>query len=140
MRAHRLLVWLTLAGLAPAIPLGAQDTYRALGRRDPFAPLVVASPPSAPGTVTRRVPGLAGLAVADVVLTGVIASGPTRLALLQGADGRTYLARQQERLQDAVVHRIDADAVILMLTTPPRSGPREIRKPLRPTTADGGGV
>lgn len=114
--------------------------YRGLGRRDPFAPLVEATPaapkPGAPAV--RRAPGLAGMSVADVVLKGIIASGPTRLALLEGPDGKSYLARAQDRLQDGLVRSIEADAVVLVITGPARGGSREIRKALRPA-ADGGG-
>lgn len=120
--------------------VGVPDTgYQGFGRRDPFAPLV--APPSAATTTpapARRAPGLAGMAAADVVLKGIISSGSTRLALLEGSDGKTYLARAQDKLQDAVVRRIDADAVVLLTNTAPRGGSRELRKPLRPT-ADGGG-
>jgi len=111
--------------------------YQASGR-DPFVPLVV--PPRAgpaAGPVVPRAPGLAGQAVADVELKGIIASGSTRLALLAGADGRTYLARVQDRLHDAVVRRIEADAVVLLTTAGPQTASREVRKVLRPV---GGGV
>lgn len=117
-----------------------ESGYQGLTRRDPFAPLV--APPSATTTAApaaRRAPGLAGMAAADVVLKGIISSGATRLALLEGSDGKTYLARAQDKLQDAIVRRIDADAVVLLTNTAPRGGSREVRKPLRPT-ADGGGL
>jgi Tfp pilus assembly protein PilP len=113
--------------------------YQAVGRRDPFAPLVAppttAPPPAVP---VRRGPGLAGQAFADVELKGIISSGKTRLALLEGADGKTYLARVQDRLHDAVVRRIDSDAVVLLTTSPQEGGGREVRKPLRPASGGGG--
>ncbi len=138
------LVWAAPAAAQETVGIGTrvgmpETGYQGFGRRDPFAPLV--APPSAtPTTATpaRRAPGLAGMAAADVVLKGVISSGSTRLALLEGADGKTYLARVQDKLQDAVVRRIDADAVVLFTNTAPPGGSRELRKPLRPK-ADGGG-
>jgi len=116
--------------------------YQASGR-DPFVPLV--APPStspAAALVAPRAPGLAGQAVADVELKGIIASGSTRLALLAGPDGKTYLARVQDRLHDGVVRRIEADAVVLLTTAGPQQASREVRKLLRPMVgpmAEGGG-
>lgn len=138
------VVWAAPASAQETVRIGTrvgmpETGYQGFGRRDPFAPLV--APPSATPTAAapaRRAPGLAGMAAADVVLKGIISSGSTRLALLEGADGKTYLARAQDKLQDAVVRRIDADAVVLLTNTASRGGSRELRKPLRPT-ADGGG-
>lgn len=151
-RLASLLGLLCLCLGASAAPAAAQDVvtvgtrvglpdtdYRAWGRRDPFAPLV--APPSAVSPATtpaRRAPGLAGMAAADVVLKGIISSGATRLALLEGADGKTYLARAQDKLQDAVVRRIDVDAVVLLTNGAPQGGTREVRKALRPSSGGGG--
>ncbi len=115
--------------------------YQASGR-DPFTPLV--APPStspAAAQVANRPAGLPGLAVADVELKGIIASGTMRLALLAGPDGKTYLARVQDRLHDAVVRRIETDAVVLLTSAGPQTASREVRKLLRPMTgpvAEGG--
>jgi hypothetical protein len=149
---HRSLFGVVL--LCLSVPLTAQETikigtrvgmpvtgYEGLSRRDPFAPLV--TPPTtqvaATAATPRRVPGLAGMAAADVVLKGIVASGATRLALLEGPDGKTYLARAQDRLLDAVIRRIDADAVVLLTNATAKVGGRELRKPLRPV-GEGGGL
>jgi len=149
---HRRVLGVVL--LCLSVSLTAQETikigtrvgmpvsdYDGQSRRDPFAPLV--SPPTpqaaAGAATTRRAPGLAGMTAADVVLKGIISSGATRMALLEGPDGRTYLARAQDRLHDAVIRRIDADAVVLLTTATPRGGGREVRKPLRPL-GEGGGL
>jgi hypothetical protein len=112
------------------------------GGRDPFESLVVvAATPKAAPTPARRIPGLAGMAHADVVLKGIVASGTVRLALLAGTDGKTYLAKLQDRLQDAVVRRIESDAVVLLTTAGAPGGSREVRKTIRPAseTQQGGG-
>lgn len=117
-----------------------QSGYEGQSRRDPFTPLV--APPTAPvatGTApVRRAPGLAGMTVDDVVLKGIITSGAIRMALLEGTDGKTYLAKAQDRLQDAVIRRIDVDAVVLLTNTSQRAVGREVRKPLRPVGEGGG--
>lgn len=113
--------------------------YQEIGRRDPFAPLV--NPPSAAAPATaapeKRAPGLAGHAIADLDLKGIISSGQTRIALLAAPDGKTYMARAQDRLHDGVVRRIDADAVVMLQNASMFEGAREVRKVLRP--AAGGG-
>jgi Tfp pilus assembly protein PilP len=150
---HRSLLGVVL--LCLSVPLTAQETlkvgtrvgmpasdYEGQSRRDPFAPLVSPPTPQAVGTVaaaTRRAPGLAGMTAADVVLKGIISSGTTRMALLEGPDGKTYLARAQDRLHDAIIRRIDDDAVVLLTTATPRGAGRELRKPLRPL-GEGGGL
>lgn len=125
------------------IPIGTkvgvpESGYKGQGRRDPFAPLVTSAPPAAAvaADTARRASGLAGLAVADAVLKGIITSGQTRIALLEAPDGKTYLARPQDRLHDAVVGRIDEDAVVLLTGTSARGG-REVRKALRPNVGGG---
>ncbi len=137
-----------LLGAVPAsaqepIPIGTkvgvpESGYRMQGRRDPFAPLVTSAPPAATTAAAsaRRAPGLAGLAAADAVLKGIITSGQTRIALLEAPDGKTYLARAQDRLHDAVVRRIDEDAVVLLTGGSARGG-REVRKELRPSAGGG---
>lgn len=147
---------LSLSGvllLCLTVPVTAQETmkigtrvgmpasgYEGQSRRDPFSPLV--APPTAPvaagAAPARRAPGLAGMTADDVVLKGIIASGATRMALLEGTDGKTYLAKAQDRLQDAVIRRIDADAVVLLTNATPRGGGREVRKALRPAGEGGG--
>jgi Tfp pilus assembly protein PilP len=148
---------LTLSGLlllCLSVPVTAQETikigtrvglvpsgYEGQSRRDPFTPLV--APPTAPvatnAAPVRRAPGLAGMAADDVVLKGIISSGATRMALLEGTDGKTYLAKAQDRLQDAVIRRIDVDAVVLVTNATQRAGAREVVKPLRPS-GEGGGL
>jgi hypothetical protein len=112
--------------------------YQEIGRRDPFAPLVRPPSASTPAvTAARRAAGLAGQAVADVELKGVIASGDTRMALLRGPDGKTYLARVQDRLHDAVIRRIEADAIVLLIAASPEEPAREVRKVIRPVAGGG---
>ena len=136
-------------GGAPAAPAPAKDaaaaakpdavepqgfTYDPQGRRDPFVSLIVTkkttTEPSGPMTHTLR-----GLALADARLTGILKAGDRYLATLEAPDKRSYSIRVDDRLLDAVVKRIEADAVVFVeLDANPYSGtgPREVRKTLRP--------
>ncbi len=110
--------------------------YQGAGRRDPFASLIAAPTPSS-APAAPRAAGLAGIAVADVAVKGIITSGNTWIALLEAPDGKTYLARPQDRLHDGVVRRIDADAVVFLTQAGSGAGAaREVRKGLRPTAGD----
>lgn len=122
----------------------SSTTYDAGGRRDPFASLIVPKPTpttraSGAGNA-RPAAGLAGVSVTDVIVKGVVRSGNTFIALLQAPDGRTYMAKRQDRLQDGEISRIDSDAVVFSARTADAAGvvrARDIRKPLR-TAASGG--
>jgi len=120
------------------VSLAAQEAV--VRRRDPFVPLV--SPPSSQAVITTasapRPPGLAGLSAADVALTGIITRGTRRLALLRGPDGRTYLAREHDRVHDGVISRIDRDGVVWLTAATTEDAGREMWTPLRPTSGGGG--
>lgn len=116
------------------------------GRRDPFVSLIV--PKAAPSVANaapsrpRVVAGLGGLSVSDAVVKGMIRSGTTLIALLQGPDGKTYMAKRLDRLQDGVVTRIDSDGVVFTERTADAAGvvrAHDIRKPLRPAASGSGG-
>lgn len=146
----RRLCWLAACCLV-AVPAAAQTpntaarsaAYDAAGRRDPFVSLVTpraATRAAASAAPVRRGPGLAGVAIADVVVKGVIRSGTTMIALLAAPDGRTFMAHRQDRLADGVVSRIEADGVVFSERSADVAGvarARDVRKPLR-TMASGG--
>ena len=80
------------------------------------------------------------MAIADVVVKGVIRSGSTMIALLAGPDGRTFMAHRQDRLADGVVSKIEADGVVFSERTADAAGiarARDVRKPLRAMAAGG---
>ena len=135
--------------VTPAIRVGDRvgetpTAYDDGNRRDPFVSLIApkAPPTSANATATRVRPvaGLAGVSVSDVAVKGLIRSGATLIALLQTPDGRTFMAKRLDRLQDGVVTRIDSDAVIFTEHTTDAAGAvrsRDVRKPLRPAVSGG---
>lgn len=104
------------------------------GRRDPFARPAA---PRAGATEAERPGGLAGLAVDDAVLRGIVRHGGGRVAFLEAPDGRTYAVRRTDRLFDAAVQDV-ADGAVTFLrdatAVPPEE--REVRKRLRERTED----
>ena len=111
-------------------------TYNPEGRRDPFVSLARRGGES-PGTApSARPSGLAGLTASEVSLRGTLKGRDGFVAMLQGADNKTYLVRTGDRLLDGTIRTITADAlVILQRVSDPLSveTEREVRKVLRQT-------
>ena len=123
----------------PAPPNALQPsgyTYNPEGRRDPFVSLVrrgAESPGTAPAV---RPAGLSGLTTSEVSLRGTMKGRDGFVAMMQGADNKTYLVRAGDRLLDGTIRTITADAVvILQRVSDPLSveTEREVRKVLRQT-------
>ncbi len=117
---------------APAAP--AAYTYSPDGRRDPFVSL------SGKGTDTRqagsRPPGVPGLLINEISIKGIIRDRSGFIAMIQGADNRTYVVRAGDRLMDGTVKAIVQDTVVFSQdVTDPLSlvKQKEIRKNLRST-------
>ena len=122
----------------PAPPAAAVEpppdnyTYDSQGRRDPFVT------PLGTGVVERAVSkqgaGPAGMAAADISVRGVMESRGAFIALIKGADARTYVVRAGDRLLDGVVKSVGPDGLtIVQDVNDPLSlvKTREVRKPLR---------
>jgi hypothetical protein len=107
-------------------------SYDSLGRRDPFVSLI-APKKGTPEGQPRASRGLASFMLADVVVTGISRKGTEGMAILQGADRQSYVARVNDKIADAIIKRIDAQGVVFLEI--PRPGdmqrPQETRKPLR---------
>lgn len=122
-----------------AIPVGSRvgelpTGYEDGGRRDPFGALVqprrVAAAPGS-GSAARRT-GLSGLALADVNVRGILRSGTTMLAILEGPSNQSYVTRTKDRLVDAVVVSIDAEGVVFSEQMDGTAAVSQVRKSLRP--------
>ena len=114
-------------------------SYNPEGRRDPFVSLMRRGTGTRGGTVGGRSPGLAGLEVAEVTLRGTVRSREGFVAMLQGADQRTYIVRAGDKLFDGTVRTISQnDIVILQQVNDPLSleKQREVRKVLRQAEAN----
>lgn len=109
-------------------------TYNPEGRRDPFVSLVGRGAGALGGGTGGRPAGLAGLGVAEVSLRGTLRSRDGFVAMLQGADQKTYIARVGDELLDGVVQSISLEEmVILQQVSDPLSlaSQREVRMVLR---------
>ncbi len=111
------------------------SSYDSGGRRDPFSSLVTArrSNSGAEGARQRPPSGLAGVALADVLVRGVVRNGDTMLAILEGPNRQSYVSRVNDRLLDATVARIDSDGVIFASVVERGTPPNHLRKSLRPS-------
>lgn len=111
------------------------SSYDSGGRRDPFASLVTPrrSATGSEGGRTRPPAGLAGVALADVIVRGILRNGNTMLAILEGPNRQSYVSRVNDRLLDASVARIDADGVIFAEQAERGAAPNNLRKSLRPS-------
>lgn len=144
------MVALTL--MAAAATLGAQSEVRVGsrvglsspsgyddgGRRDPFVSPVVPKKSAQPSG--RPAVGLASLSVTDVIVTGIVRSGKVAVAILQAPDGKSFMAKGQDRLGDAVVKSIDAQGVVFTAEAPDAAGvvhQREVRKTIHVMTGVG---
>jgi type IV pilus assembly protein PilP len=124
------------APAAPSAPAASSpaDSYRynPEGRRDPFVSLIARGSDAKPSA--RHADGLAGVAVAEISVRGVLESHGGYVAIVQGPDNKTYIARARDRLQDGAIRAITADGlVILQDVTDPLSlvKQKEVRKGLR---------
>ena len=156
MRAatHALLLAGFLAGQEPAPATQADDprpdaaseppdddadlpipvrSYDSGGRRDPF---LMPSPRGRPDPFAGpRPPGLAGIAVAEMTLRGLVRHGGKHLAMLETGRGRSHVVRGGEELFDGYVQSVTAGGVVIVVDGP-RGAARAVRLTLRPPRGD----
>jgi len=117
---------------APTEPTGFR--YDSGGRRDPFVSLLNSGTAGDRLTMGSRPQGLAGLSASEVALKGTLNSRTGFVALVQGADNRTYIVRPGDKLLDGTIQTITEEAmVILQQVDDPLSLQKEraVRKSLR---------
>jgi hypothetical protein len=123
------------AAEAPApVPQGPPPgyAYDPAGRRDPFISLNRASVELKSGR--GRVSGLAGLAISEATVKGVVKSQGRLVAMLQAPDNKTYIVKANDKLLDGAVRAVTPEAVVFVqhVNDPLKMvTQREIRKPLR---------
>jgi Tfp pilus assembly protein PilP len=104
------------------------------GRRDPFVSLMRRGADTQRADAATRPPGLGGLETAEVTLKGTMQTRDGFVAMLQGADGKTYIVRAGDRLLDGTVRTISQTAVVILQQVhDPLSldKQREVRKTIR---------
>jgi hypothetical protein len=124
---------------APAAgdPRPAPYVYEPAGRRDPFISLLARRTTAESGAT--RATGPAGLRLNEFGLRGVLQAGDRHIAMIQATDGRSFLLRPGDRLLDATVQDISAEAVVFLQDgegplAPARA--REVVRTLRPAVEE----
>ncbi|MDE2906969.1 MAG: hypothetical protein OXQ28_12915 [Acidobacteriota bacterium] len=103
-------------------------SYDSGGRRDPFlAPPARGRPDRFVGARPR---GLAGIAVEEMTLRGLVRLGDEYLAMLETEHGRSHVVRGGEELFDGYVQSVAAGGVVIVVDGP-RGAARAVRLTLR---------
>lgn len=104
-----LLIGLVALFLQTAVHLQGQQ-FRSLGKRDPFLNLTRVMQKEEPTLVTpplaQRPPGLPGLLVSEVIVTGMAVGEVSKVVLLRGVDNFTYLAHETASFSTATSRRL----------------------------------
>ncbi len=107
-------------GLSLPVELQAQ-IYDPRGRRDPFVDLDELFREEQPEVFIPELPplserplGLVGLAIEEVAITGVAVGEESKVVLLMGVDGFTYMAREDARLFDGYIFEISQQEVVFI--------------------------
>ena len=114
-------------------PADINYTYDAGGRRDPFVNLIGTGTDTRTAT-PRLAAGSAGLTVNEISVRGVMQSGGSLVAMVMGADKKTYLVHSGDKFADGTVKSVNAQGLVIMQdVNDPLSlvKQREIRKQLR---------
>jgi hypothetical protein len=94
-------------GADAAAPAADKDKIEAVGKRDPFAPLINDKKDSGP----HLPPGKAGLVIATVRVDGAVRSGNAMIAVVSNPEMSVYFIREGDRLYDGDVEKIGLDGV-----------------------------
>ena len=102
------------AAPAPAPPPTDTFTYNPDGRRDPFVSLLTRGGERHVPRPGQDVEGVAGLAVEDLTVRGILSSPTGLLAMVQSPDKKTYLVRQNDKLLDGIVKSITPEGLVIL--------------------------
>lgn len=85
-------------------------TYNPEGRRDPFVSLL--SRTERRGSQSSE--GIAGLAVDDLSVRGIVSSPNGFVAMVAGPNGKSFLVRPNDRLLDGTIKSITAQGLVIL--------------------------
>ena len=114
--------FLIVLSFGSSLPLELQaQIYDPRGRRDPFVDLDELFREETPEVFIPELPplserplGLVGLAIEEVAITGVAVGEESKVVLLRGVDGFTYMAREDGRLFDGYIFEISQQEVVFI--------------------------
>jgi len=125
----------TTAASAPvAAPVDDDYRYDPAGRRDPFISLVARGTDAAHGP--SGIDGLSGLGITELSVRGVLKNPTGYVAIVQGPDNKTYVAKRGDRLLDGSIRSIGPEGLVLVQEVTDPLSPvkqREVRKGLHGT-------
>jgi Tfp pilus assembly protein PilP len=116
------------------VPPAEAYSYEPAGRRDPFISLVGTGIDPLASFGSRRPDGPAGLTFGEISVRGVMESRGVLVAMIQGADNKTYIVHPGDKLLDGTIKTITPEGLIVVQqVNDPLSllKQREIRKLLR---------
>ncbi len=110
--------------------------FNSHGKRDPFVDLTQALTKDkpifySPPPISQRPPGLPGLLVSEVTVTGLAVGEESKIAILRGVDDFTYLAREGSKLFDGHVSEISRDTVVFIQKVFDPRGGEETKKTVK---------
>ncbi|MCH8820126.1 MAG: hypothetical protein IIB03_07385 [Acidobacteria bacterium] len=127
------LVVVISCGICLSGELQAQD-FDDSGKLDPFIdlnqwirqeqPEVFFSEYELP-PLSQRPPGLAGLAISEVIVTGLAVGENSKVALLRGTDNFTYIAHEDAKLFDGHISQISPEEVVFVQVRTDSTGSTE---------------
>jgi Tfp pilus assembly protein PilP len=99
---------------APAPPAPPENyTYQPEGRRDPFTNILGTDTPQL-GIGSQRPIGLAGMAVDEVSVRGVMQSRGSLIAIIQGSDNKAYVVHAGDKLLDGVIKAVTIQGLVIV--------------------------
>jgi hypothetical protein len=116
----RVMPALVLMMTSVAVCLAQGVDYDSQGKRDPFLNLLNVTKRAEPARVlappplNERPPGLAGLLISEVTLTGTAQTGDSQIVILRGIDDMSYFAKEQSKLFDGYIESVTRDQVVFL--------------------------
>ncbi len=89
-------------------------SYQPDGRRDPFTSAIGIGAPTDTRPGSRRGDGVAGIAVAELTVRGVVQSRNQITAMIEGADKKTYVVHAGDKLADGVIKAVTLQGLVIV--------------------------